>query len=203
MRISRGFDRPGVQGFATFVLPLILDGVFHKACPRVFGPNTIASLQVRRDEARERNRSGCPPAMSSAMVYVACARNASFARHTKRISCCPAFKTAHRWRARPSSESRGRSAATASSKPPCSRPPSPPPLPWRLAPRAWRGRPPPRCGATARPWPPPRLSQRRPAWRPQVSLFGWPCPVLARALRHAPPPPRRREATWTQPCSSG
>jgi len=46
VRISRGFDRPGFFGFLTFVLPLILDGIFHKAFPKVFGPNTIASLQV-------------------------------------------------------------------------------------------------------------------------------------------------------------
>lgn len=46
VRISRGFDRPGFFGFVTFVLPLILDGIFHKAFPKVFGPNTIASLQV-------------------------------------------------------------------------------------------------------------------------------------------------------------
>jgi len=39
--ISRGFD----GGFLTFVLPLILDGVFHKALPNVFMPNTIQMLQ--------------------------------------------------------------------------------------------------------------------------------------------------------------
>jgi len=39
--ISRGFD----GGFLTFVLPLILDGVFHKAFPKLFSPNTIAMLQ--------------------------------------------------------------------------------------------------------------------------------------------------------------
>jgi 2-polyprenyl-6-methoxyphenol hydroxylase-like FAD-dependent oxidoreductase len=39
--ISRGFD----GGFLTFVLPLILDGVFHKAFPNVFMPNTIQMLQ--------------------------------------------------------------------------------------------------------------------------------------------------------------
>ena len=45
MRISRSFDRPGALGLATFVLPLVLDGIFHKACPAIFGPNTIAMLQ--------------------------------------------------------------------------------------------------------------------------------------------------------------
>ena len=48
VQITRGFDRPGARGFLTFILPIILDSVFHAALPRVFGPNTIASLQ-RRD----------------------------------------------------------------------------------------------------------------------------------------------------------
>ena len=39
--ISRGFD----GGFLTFVLPLLLDGVFHKALPKVFMPTTIQMLQ--------------------------------------------------------------------------------------------------------------------------------------------------------------
>ena len=39
--ISRGFD----GGFLTFVLPLILDGIFHKALPQIFYPNTIQMLQ--------------------------------------------------------------------------------------------------------------------------------------------------------------
>jgi hypothetical protein len=61
VQISRGFDRPGVLGFATFVLPIILDAVFHGALPRFFGPNAIASLQrdgtfvqVRRRKRRDR-----------------------------------------------------------------------------------------------------------------------------------------------------
>ena len=39
--ISRGFD----GGFLTFVLPLILDGIFHKLAPALFMPNTIQMLQ--------------------------------------------------------------------------------------------------------------------------------------------------------------
>ena len=61
VQISRGFDRPGLRGFVTFILPIILDSVFHAKCPRVFGPNTIASLQqdgtfvdVRRRKRRDR-----------------------------------------------------------------------------------------------------------------------------------------------------
>ena len=41
--ISRGFD----GGFLTFVLPLILDGMFHRAFPSVFMPNTIQMLQKK------------------------------------------------------------------------------------------------------------------------------------------------------------
>ncbi|KAH8052091.1 oxidosqualene cyclase [Aureococcus anophagefferens] len=61
VQISRGLDRPGVLGFVTFILPIILDSVFHAALPRVFGPNVIASLQqdgtfvdVRRRKRRDR-----------------------------------------------------------------------------------------------------------------------------------------------------
>lgn len=46
MELSRGFDRTGVKGFLGFILPLILDSMFHGAAPRVFAPNTIAFLQM-------------------------------------------------------------------------------------------------------------------------------------------------------------
>ena len=46
MRISRELDRPGKLGFLTFILPLILDSIFHKMAPKVFQPNTIAMLQL-------------------------------------------------------------------------------------------------------------------------------------------------------------
>ena len=45
VRISRGFDRPGALGFLTFILPIILDGIFHGSLPKIFAPNTIAMLQ--------------------------------------------------------------------------------------------------------------------------------------------------------------
>ena len=61
VQISRGLDRPGFLGFVTFILPIILDSVFHAALPKVFGPNVIASLQqdgtfvdVRRRKRRDR-----------------------------------------------------------------------------------------------------------------------------------------------------
>ena len=43
--LSRSFDRSGVAGLLSFILPLILDGVFHGAAPAVFAPNTLAMLQ--------------------------------------------------------------------------------------------------------------------------------------------------------------
>jgi 2-polyprenyl-6-methoxyphenol hydroxylase-like FAD-dependent oxidoreductase len=44
-QISRSFDRGGVLALFTFILPLILDGIFHGALPRLFAPNTLAMLQ--------------------------------------------------------------------------------------------------------------------------------------------------------------
>ena len=45
VRISRDLDRPGLLGFITFILPIILDGIFHSILPQVFEKNTIALLQ--------------------------------------------------------------------------------------------------------------------------------------------------------------
>lgn len=46
-------------GFLTFVLPLIIDNILHKAFPRVFSPNTLSSLQnekVTFTQVRRRKR---------------------------------------------------------------------------------------------------------------------------------------------------
>ncbi|GMH87938.1 hypothetical protein TrVE_jg6856 [Triparma verrucosa] len=51
VKLSRGFDRPGKLGFATFILPLILDGIFHGMLPKLFSPNTIAMLQASRTDS--------------------------------------------------------------------------------------------------------------------------------------------------------
>ena len=45
MIISQELDRPGGLGFITFILPIILDAIFHKSFPRVFSPNVITMLQ--------------------------------------------------------------------------------------------------------------------------------------------------------------
>lgn len=61
VQISRGLDRPGKLGFITFILPLILDGIFHKLAPKVFATNAIAMMQqdttfasVQRRKRRDR-----------------------------------------------------------------------------------------------------------------------------------------------------
>jgi hypothetical protein len=43
--ISRNMDRPGRLFFVYFVLPLILDGIFHKMAPKIFGPNIFGMFQ--------------------------------------------------------------------------------------------------------------------------------------------------------------
>ena len=45
VELSRSFDRSGLLAFFTFILPLILDGIFHGALPKIFAPNTLAMLQ--------------------------------------------------------------------------------------------------------------------------------------------------------------
>jgi len=45
LRISRELDRPGLIGFVTFILPIILDGIFHSILHQVFEKNIIALLQ--------------------------------------------------------------------------------------------------------------------------------------------------------------
>ena len=73
--ISRGLD----GGFLTFVLPLIVDGFFHKAFPKLFSPNTIAMLQkedwtftrIQRRKRIERvAQAGILAAVFSGVVWV-------------------------------------------------------------------------------------------------------------------------------------
>jgi hypothetical protein len=45
VEISRSFDYAGIRSFFTFIGPLILDGIFHGALPRIFAPNTLTMLQ--------------------------------------------------------------------------------------------------------------------------------------------------------------
>jgi len=44
--LSRGLDRPGKLGTMRFVLPLILDGMFHKLAPKLFAPGIFGMFQL-------------------------------------------------------------------------------------------------------------------------------------------------------------
>jgi len=59
VKISRELDRPGIFGFFSFILPLILDSIFNKINPKLFAPNIISMLQrdgVGFEEVRRRKR---------------------------------------------------------------------------------------------------------------------------------------------------
>jgi hypothetical protein len=45
VKISRELDRPGLLGVFTFIIPLIMDSIFHKSAPQFFAPNIISMLQ--------------------------------------------------------------------------------------------------------------------------------------------------------------
>ena len=43
--LSRGMDRPGKIGTLRFVLPLIVDSLFHRTAPGIFAPGLFCMLQ--------------------------------------------------------------------------------------------------------------------------------------------------------------
>ncbi len=45
VKMSRNMDRPGFLFFTNFLLPIILDGIFHKYLPQLFGPNMFQMFQ--------------------------------------------------------------------------------------------------------------------------------------------------------------
>lgn len=45
VKLSRGLDHPGTIGALRFILPLIVDSIFHSVAPRLFAPNTLAMFQ--------------------------------------------------------------------------------------------------------------------------------------------------------------
>ena len=45
VNISRGIDRPGKLGTLQFILPLILDSIFHKLAPKIFGENIFGMFK--------------------------------------------------------------------------------------------------------------------------------------------------------------
>jgi hypothetical protein len=44
--LSRGMDRPGKLGTIRFILPLILDSMFHKMAPMIFDPSMFGMFQM-------------------------------------------------------------------------------------------------------------------------------------------------------------
>ncbi|KAG7369206.1 kynurenine 3-monooxygenase [Nitzschia inconspicua] len=45
--ISRNMDRPGKLFLVNFLIPIILDGIFHKLAPKIFGPNIFGMFQMK------------------------------------------------------------------------------------------------------------------------------------------------------------
>jgi 2-polyprenyl-6-methoxyphenol hydroxylase-like FAD-dependent oxidoreductase len=59
VKVSHSLDRPGPEGLMTFLIPIILDGIFSKLAPQVFAPNIISMLQneeITFQQAAERKR---------------------------------------------------------------------------------------------------------------------------------------------------
>lgn len=45
VKLSRGLDHPGTLGTLRFIVPLIVDSIFHNIAPWLFAPNTLAMFQ--------------------------------------------------------------------------------------------------------------------------------------------------------------
>lgn len=45
VKLSRGLDHPGTFGTLRFIIPLIVDSIFHSLAPQLFAPNTLAMFQ--------------------------------------------------------------------------------------------------------------------------------------------------------------
>jgi hypothetical protein len=59
VRVSHSLDRPGLAGIFSFLIPIILDGIFQKLAPQVFAPNVIAMIQsedITFQQAAQRKR---------------------------------------------------------------------------------------------------------------------------------------------------
>ena len=57
--LSASLDKPGLGGVFGFLIPIILDGIFHKLAPQIFAQNVIAMLQrddVTFQQVAERKR---------------------------------------------------------------------------------------------------------------------------------------------------
>jgi len=45
VKMSRQLDRPGTLGILAFIIPLLLDSIFHGLAPKIFEQNTLAMFQ--------------------------------------------------------------------------------------------------------------------------------------------------------------
>jgi len=45
VKLSRDLDHPGTLGALRFIVPLLVDSIFHKLAPWLFAPNTLAMFQ--------------------------------------------------------------------------------------------------------------------------------------------------------------
>jgi hypothetical protein len=72
VKVSRELDRPGKLGFITFILPIILDSIFHKLAPKLFEPNNIQMLQrTGYSFCRLQKRKRLDRIMQSAIIGIA------------------------------------------------------------------------------------------------------------------------------------
>lgn len=53
VRVSHSLDQPGTAGVFSFLIPIIMDGIFSKLAPEIFMPNTITMLQDEEYSFRE------------------------------------------------------------------------------------------------------------------------------------------------------
>jgi len=89
VQISRDLDRPGKIGFITFILPIILDGIFHGMLPKIFAPNTISMLQKEEltfryvGRRKRMDRLGQVAILSVGLSGVACGAKALVRRVAK------------------------------------------------------------------------------------------------------------------------
>lgn len=69
VEMSREFDRTGIVGFFTFILPLILDVTCNKIAPSIFASNTISCLQQEGVTFQQiRRRKWLDRAMQAALL---------------------------------------------------------------------------------------------------------------------------------------
>mmetsp|Transcript_2919 Transcript_2919/g.5341 ORF Transcript_2919/g.5341 Transcript_2919/m.5341 type:complete len:664 (-) Transcript_2919:45-2036(-) len=67
--LSRGLDRPGKIGTMRFILPLIIDSMFHKAAPKLFAPGLFGMFQMEGIGFRQiQRRKRLDRVMQSAVI---------------------------------------------------------------------------------------------------------------------------------------